>query len=539
MAHSTFRNNSANGNGGGVSVVSATGVVNVSDTSVEGNVASGDGGGLYISDGVVVVARVAVHGNDASGGGGGAYAEVSTLDLVDSNVTANAAGTGGGLYVTGLIANAWDDVVTLNRTNVTCNSALESHVTQCSFSSNFVSSAGGVVVCSGIDTVFDESWVVWNYVRDTLNCTVPTLSGLQAVTKSEISVDPLVGNTTGYSAVGLGAAPPSACVATCAPTCSNGGDCNDLDACSTECDCSGDATVAGYPGGETCTIALCGDSIVAGDEECDDGNALDTDGCRNNCTLPVCGDGFVEGAEECDDGNALDTDGCSNSCTFPVCGDGVAAGTEECDDGNALDTDGCSNNCTLPVCGDGVAAGTEECDDGNAIPADGCENNCTLSPATTTVGSSMSTTGNGTETATTPATSSTTATTTASTAGTLTSSGTSVPPTTDDEGGEVSSSGDHVEVTSGRAIDDSERRRRATIIGVSASLLVVVGVAVLGVLLFLVRGRRSVDPEDSVVIEGGDGSGSDGGGSGNERGGDGGSAMEKLDGSGSVGESSE
>jgi cysteine-rich repeat protein len=33
--------------------------------------------------------------------------------------------------------------------------------------------------------------------------------------------------------------------------------------------------------------------------------------------LPTCGDGVVQGAEECDDGNAVDTDACRSDCTFP------------------------------------------------------------------------------------------------------------------------------------------------------------------------------------------------------------------------------
>ena len=36
-----------------------------------------------------------------------------------------------------------------------------------------------------------------------------------------------------------------------------------------------------------CKVATCGDGYVhAEDEECDDGNEVDDDGCRNDCTLP-------------------------------------------------------------------------------------------------------------------------------------------------------------------------------------------------------------------------------------------------------------
>jgi cysteine-rich repeat protein len=33
--------------------------------------------------------------------------------------------------------------------------------------------------------------------------------------------------------------------------------------------------------------------------------------------MPICGDGVVEGSEQCDDGNMIDTDGCRNNCTIP------------------------------------------------------------------------------------------------------------------------------------------------------------------------------------------------------------------------------
>ena len=39
----------------------------------------------------------------------------------------------------------------------------------------------------------------------------------------------------------------------------------------------------------------------------------------------------------------------------PVCGDGVLGGIEQCDDGNTVDADACTNACRLPRCGDGIA----------------------------------------------------------------------------------------------------------------------------------------------------------------------------------------
>src|SRR4051812_32052904 len=65
-------------------------------------------------------------------------------------------------------------------------------------------------------------------------------------------------------------------------------------------------------------------------------------------TMDVCGDGVVRGAEQCDDGNTAAGDGCDASCQpeagwtcdhspstcAPTCGDGKVIGGEACDDGN-------------------------------------------------------------------------------------------------------------------------------------------------------------------------------------------------------------
>ena len=60
------------------------------------------------------------------------------------------------------------------------------------------------------------------------------------------------------------------------------------------------------------------------------------------------------------------------------CGDGIIYGTEQCDDGNTTAGDGCSAICRLEVCGDGVvqAARGESCDDGNTTAGDGCSATC-------------------------------------------------------------------------------------------------------------------------------------------------------------------
>jgi cysteine-rich repeat protein len=127
---------------------------------------------------------------------------------------------------------------------------------------------------------------------------------------------------------------------------------------------------------------ICGDGQKQGDEECDDGNAVDMDGCTPSCTPEVCGDGDVnQTIEECDDGNTVAMDGCGPTCKDEVCGDGtVNQASEKCDDGNQVDGDGCSAACIQEICGDGQKQGAEACDDGNMVAKDGCESDCTVSP---------------------------------------------------------------------------------------------------------------------------------------------------------------
>jgi cysteine-rich repeat protein len=121
----------------------------------------------------------------------------------------------------------------------------------------------------------------------------------------------------------------------------------------------------------------CGDGIVQGDEECDDGNASNADACLNDCTAARCGDGFVfESIEECDDGNASNTDACLDTCVEASCGDGFVGPGEGCDDGDDDNTDACTNDCRSAQCGDGIAQSGEACDDGNDDNTDDCLNTC-------------------------------------------------------------------------------------------------------------------------------------------------------------------
>ncbi len=126
--------------------------------------------------------------------------------------------------------------------------------------------------------------------------------------------------------------------------------------------------------------------MIGDGEECDDRNTTPGDGCDASCmlepgwvcpraglpcTAAACGDGIIAGFEECEDGGdpPVGGDGCDASCHFeegydcptpgspawPSCAEtAIAEGTEQCDDGNHDLGDGCDPFCHRePVCTDG------------------------------------------------------------------------------------------------------------------------------------------------------------------------------------------
>mgnify|MGYP001766490322 CR=1 FL=1 len=63
---------------------------------------------------------------------------------------------------------------------------------------------------------------------------------------------------------------------------------------------------------------------------------------------PECGDGAPDAGEDCDDGNGLNADACKNDCTFNTCGDGVAGGSLPAliytfENGGSMPTNGVTN----------------------------------------------------------------------------------------------------------------------------------------------------------------------------------------------------
>ncbi len=107
-------------------------------------------------------------------------------------------------------------------------------------------------------------------------------------------------------------------------------------------------TLSGFSTNKSNCQAKCGDKVVSGAEECDDGpmnNDTAYGGCTTMCKFgPFCGDGMKDGTEECDLGRDNvkfygTKDGCTTACKFPhYCGDRMvdASNGEQCDQGEAL-----------------------------------------------------------------------------------------------------------------------------------------------------------------------------------------------------------
>jgi cysteine-rich repeat protein len=111
----------------------------------------------------------------------------------------------------------------------------------------------------------------------------------------------------------------------------------------------------------------CGNAIVEGVEECDDGNTTAFDGCELDCTSTCDGDAACDNALACDGVETCGATGCvagtppgdATPCTLAG-GEGVCRGLE----------------CVVSGCGNLVVEPDESCDDGNDTTRDGCEIDC-------------------------------------------------------------------------------------------------------------------------------------------------------------------
>lgn len=123
---------------------------------------------------------------------------------------------------------------------------------------------------------------------------------------------------------------------------------------------------------------VCGDGLITGNEQCDDGNDSNDDACLSTCVL-ACGDGVVNAAELCDTGIVTGQGACPTACsdgdsctTDVLAGDGCQAQCIFTNITEFMSGDGCcppggnssiDGDCPV-VCGNSVVEAGESCDTG-------------------------------------------------------------------------------------------------------------------------------------------------------------------------------
>jgi len=184
----------------------------------------------------------------------------------------------------------------------------------------------------------------------------------------------------------------------------------------------------------SCVPGGCGNGITEPGEECDDGNIINTDDCKNDCTHNICGDGYLNiGTEICESTDSVSctsalgtsssgTAPCNSTCTgwetasnctkTYICSlkpqntetiyNTVSSYTQTWNGSEWIPEDDteteynvsesttscryiCNTNytwdessCNPPICGNNITEFGEECDDGNEMNNDNCRNNCTI-----------------------------------------------------------------------------------------------------------------------------------------------------------------
>ncbi len=419
---STLQDNSAGGNGGAVYSTSAGTLISSASTFTLNN--SVMGGGAVFNNGTLQVTYTTFSDNQASGAngdGGALYADSGSQEIVQSRFTSNTAVSDGGAVVVPQGASLTvDKSVFDGNTAVAEGGAIKVRgsltVTSSTFANNqasLISGYGGAVRVSG-DAEVTLNNVTLSGNQAAYGGGIAQLTGVISLQNSLLDSNlaatsgpdcygivasggyNLIGISDGCAfeawtgdLIGSSASPVTALLGPFVtdavnptmnyfpiPQNSPAVNAADLSTCAPF-----DQLFNSRVGGDCDMGAIentCGDTILQGSEECDDGNAIDGDTCDSNCTYTGCGNGIVTAGEACDDGNTASGDGCSNICQMEVvlCGDGLVQGMEACDDGNTTEGDGCDSNCTATACGNGIQTEGEQCDDGNLLNTDSCDSLC-------------------------------------------------------------------------------------------------------------------------------------------------------------------
>lgn len=168
VINSVISNNTASNTGGGINMVSGTyyrGVLTVHGSTLSGNSAGTDGGGVWIYNSTATIDHSTMSHNSAAEQGGGIYSSnLSGLTVTSSSLTYNVATTqdGGGVYNTSGSVAVLSSTVAHNRAArngggiATSSGKLE--VKGSTFSQNLAGTGGGLHAASLGVTVVDSTF---------------------------------------------------------------------------------------------------------------------------------------------------------------------------------------------------------------------------------------------------------------------------------------------------------------------------------------------------------------------------------------------
>lgn len=324
--------------------------VTFNDLTIQNGAAAAFGGGIRHDSGGMgatvnlTLNSVVVKNSTAATGGGGIYfARSGVLTLNEVTVTGNEAQVGAGILM------VLDDDAVFTNTTIEGNDALN----------NDGNKQGGGILTNSTDVTMNNVTIANNLAGDNLGGGIYELddAGNPNITVTNTIFD---NNTGGNCEENLESAANSI---SSDDMCGMGGGQDSVDPL---------LDVLADNGGSILTMALLNSSpaINAGDNAtCDAQDARGTARPQDvTCDIGAyeanCGDGMVQGTEECDDGNVDDADSCSNACLNvapaeeepeeevpaveeeeSLCGNSAVDDGETCDDGNVTDGDGCSALC--------------------------------------------------------------------------------------------------------------------------------------------------------------------------------------------------
>ena len=133
---------------------------------------------------------------------------------------------------------------------------------------------------------------------------------------------------------GAGNGAGTGCESNCTFSCQSNTDCSDGNACDGTETCNS-VTVSGHTGKKCAAGTPLSDGTTCGTGKI----------ClSSSCVTSTCGDGYIDsGAGETCEPPSVGS--CDAQCHNASCGDGVLAGGEQCDDGNTTNLDGCNASC--------------------------------------------------------------------------------------------------------------------------------------------------------------------------------------------------